>query len=279
MRVTMVQVAREAGVDKATVSRALKGDPRISLATRERVWEAVKRLGYEPDAVAKGLSSSRSEMVAVVFRSLSPGWTGCFLSGVERVLAKGRMDFMVRSTGDLPGARESLLRTLSARRIDGLIWLDPEMPRLPGMPTVTVGFRLEGALSVLIDQEEGERRLLSLAGETPIRYRPGPDALFRGIGEKYGKSAPGEVSQREWVFCDGTVPANGERAILACGQVLAHNPSNMPLLVWPAFETGVLSARLLLNSLKQQANLPEIVLVQPRLEIGETLSQDPDEIV
>jgi hypothetical protein len=53
----------------------------------------------------------------------------------------------------------------------------------------------------------------------------------------------------------------------------------MPLLVWPAFETGVLSARLLLNSLKPQANLPEIVLVQPRLEIGETPSQGPDEIV
>lgn len=275
----MVQVAGEAGVDKATVSRALKGDPRISLATRERVWEAVKRLGYEPDAVAKGLSSSRSEMVAVVFRSLSPEWTGCFLSGVERVLAKGRMDFMVRSTGDLPGARESLLRTLSARRMDGLIWLDPEMPRLPGMPTVTVGFRLEGAHSVLIDEEEGLLRLRSLAGEAPVTYRPGPEALFRGMGEKLAKPPASRVSPPGWVFCDGTFPERGERAILACGQSPGHNPSNLPLLVWPAFETGVLSARLLLNSLKQQANLPGVVLVRPRLEVEEVPPAGGNEIV
>jgi LacI family transcriptional regulator len=269
MRVTMVQVAREAGVDKATVSRALKGDPRISLATRERVWEAVKRLGYEPDAVAKGLSSSKSEMVAVVFRSLAPDWTGCFLSGVERVLAKGRMDFMVRSTGDLAGARESLFRMLSARRVDGLIWLDPEMPRLPSIPTVTVGFRCEGAVSVLIDEEEGERRLRSLVGDAPVCYWPGEGALFAGIGRKVGCPCEGEVPPQGWVFRDGTLPGPGEKAILASGQGREGNPFGLPLFVWPAFETGVLSARLLLNSIRQQANLPDVVLVQPRLDVEE----------
>lgn len=279
MRVTMIQVAREAGVDKATVSRALKGDPRISLATRERVWEAVKRLGYEPDAVAKGLSSSKSEMVAVVFRSLATPWIGWFLSGVERVLAKGRMDFMVRSTGDLPGARESLLRTLSARRIDGLIWLDPEMPRLPGMPTVTVGFRLKGAHSVLVDHEEGLRRLGSFAGEAPVFYRPGRETLFREIGERLGRKPVGKSPSEGWVLCDGTFPGGGEQGILACGQVPGQYPPGLPLLVWPAFETGVLSARLLLNSIKQQPNLPDVVLVPPRLEVEEAQAGGRGEIV
>lgn len=270
MRVTMVQVACEAGVDKATVSRALKGDPRISLATRQRVWEAVKRLGYEPDAVAKGLSSSKSGMVAVVFRSLSPEWTGSFLSGVERVLAKGRMDFMVRSTGGLPGARESLLKTLLARRIDGLVWLDAETRQLPALPAVTVGFRLEGAMSVLIDHEEGAKKLSSLAKEEPIRYRPGPDALFRPIGERFGSPEEDKTRRLGWVLCDGAVPGPEERAILACGQVPSCNPTDLPLLLWPAFETGVISARLLLNSIKRQEGLPEVVLVPPRLEIRET---------
>lgn len=266
MRVTMVQVASEAGVDKATVSRALKGDSRISLATRQKVWEAVKRLGYEPDAMAKGLSSSKSGMVAVVFRSLSSEWAGSFMSGIERVLAKGRVDFMVRSTGGMPGARESLLRTLSARRVDGLVWLDPEIPGLPAVPVVTVGFRLQGAMSVLIDHEEGTRRLLSLAKDCQIRYRPGPEALFRPIGERLGGTADGDC-RSGWVLCDGVPPEPGERAVVACGLVPFCNPTGLPLLLWPAFETGVISARLLVNSIKRQENLPEVVLVPPRLEI------------
>jgi len=266
MRVTMVQVAREAGVDKATVSRALKGDPRISLATREKVWEAVKRLGYEPDAVAKGLSSSKSGMVAVVFRTLAPGWTGSFLSGVERVLAKGRTDFMVRSTGGVPCTWDSLLRTLTARRIDGLLCLDPQLRKNPGIPVVTVGFRLEGACSVLIDTEEGIRQLRAISRGAPVVYRRGAEALFPEMEERLEEGETQAGEQDEWVFCDGVDPAPGERAVVSWGRGTDCGHGGPFRLVWPAFETGVLAARLLLNALKGQGALPDVVLVQPRVQ-------------
>lgn len=269
MRVTMVQVAGEAGVDKATVSRALKGDPRISLATRERVWEAARRLGYEPDAMAKGLSSSRSGMIAVVLRSLSPCWTGLFLEGVERVVAKGRMDFIVRSTGGQPGVRENLMRTISARRVDGLVWVDPGMPRLPGVPTVAVGFPLEGAMSVVTDLEEARRLLALVSGKAGLFHRAGPDALFPGLAGSLENAPEGGVAAPAWVFCDGTPPGEGERAILSCGKLSAHFTASHPVLVWPAFETGVIAARLLLNSMKGQQPLPDVVMVRPRLEAAE----------
>ena len=269
----MVQVAVEAGVDKATVSRALKGDPRISMATRERVWEAARRLGYEPDAMAKGLSSSRSGMIAVVLRSLSPCWTGLFLEGIERVAAKGRMDFIVRSTGGQPGVRENLMRTISARRIDGLVWLDPGLPRLPGIPTVAVGFPLEGALSVLTDTEEAMRLLALASGGAGVFYRPGPEALFPVLGESLEKAPGGKVAGPAWVFCDGTPPEKGEQAVLSCGKLSGHYPAAHPVLAWPAFETGVIAARLLLNSLKGHQGLPDVVLVRPRLERAENPGQ------
>lgn len=279
MRVTMVQVAREAGVDKATVSRALKGDPRISLATREKVWEAVKRLGYEPDAVAKGLSSSKSGMVAVVFRSLACGWTGSFLAGVERVLAKGRTDFMVRSTGGVQGTRESVLRTLSARRVDGLLSLDPHLGKIPGIPAVTVGFRMEGAHSVLIDAKEGLRQLRTLSRGAPIAYRPGPEALFPEMGEALREQGGQEVAQSSWVLCDGMLPTPGMQAVVTCGRATGCCGFEFPRLIWPAFETGVLSARLLLNALKGQGALPDVVLVQPRLQVKDTGCEGSEEIV
>lgn len=267
----MVQVAAEAGVDKATVSRALKGDPRISLGTREKVWETARRLGYEPDAMAKGLSISRSGMIAVVLRSLSPCWTGVFLEGIERVAAKARMDFIVRSTGGQPGARGNLMRTISARRIDGLVWLDPGMPRLPGVPTVAVGFPLEGAVSVVTDLEEARRLLSLVSGKAGLFYRPGPEALFPGLAESLEKAPEGGVADPAWVFCDGAPPEKKERAILSCGKLSGHFPAAHPVLAWPAFETGVIAARLLLNSMKGQQGLPDVVMVRPRLESTETL--------
>lgn len=63
MKVKMEDVAKLANVNKATVSRALKGDSRISASTRERVWKAAKALGYQPDAVARGLSSNRTGLL------------------------------------------------------------------------------------------------------------------------------------------------------------------------------------------------------------------------
>ena len=68
-RVTMADVAAAAGVNKGTVSRALRGDKRISNETRERIWRIARELGYEPDAVASGLSSRRTGVVAVVVES------------------------------------------------------------------------------------------------------------------------------------------------------------------------------------------------------------------
>jgi len=64
-RQTVVTLARLAGVAASTVSRALKGDPRISVATRQRIEALAAARGYTPNAVARTLSSGRSGLVGV----------------------------------------------------------------------------------------------------------------------------------------------------------------------------------------------------------------------
>ncbi len=64
---TSEEVARLAGVSRATVSRALNGSARISDNARERVHAAVTALGYEPDVVAQSLVRQRSRVIAVGF--------------------------------------------------------------------------------------------------------------------------------------------------------------------------------------------------------------------
>jgi LacI family transcriptional regulator len=62
---TIAEVARQAGVGVATVSRVLNGSPAVRDETRRRVLEAIDDLGYAPNAAARALSTGRT---------LSVGW-------------------------------------------------------------------------------------------------------------------------------------------------------------------------------------------------------------
>src|SRR5262245_58061323 len=64
--VTLRDVARAADVAESTVSRALGGDPRISTGTRRAVQQIARRLGYAPNAFARGLAGGGADVVAVV---------------------------------------------------------------------------------------------------------------------------------------------------------------------------------------------------------------------
>ena len=71
MKVTMQDVANHAGVDKATVSRVLRGDHRISEKTKIKVMESVRALDYKLDRNARNLSTNTSGLIGVVLRDLN----------------------------------------------------------------------------------------------------------------------------------------------------------------------------------------------------------------
>ncbi len=64
--VTIIDVAREAGVDDSTVSLALRGDLRITERTRSHIREVASRLNYLPNQLARSLSGGRSRMIGVM---------------------------------------------------------------------------------------------------------------------------------------------------------------------------------------------------------------------
>ena len=71
MTVTIYDVAREAGVSMATVSRVVNNNPNVKPQTRKKVYEAIERLGYRPNAVARGLASKKTTTVGVVIPDIS----------------------------------------------------------------------------------------------------------------------------------------------------------------------------------------------------------------
>ena len=157
MKVTMQDVALEAGVDKATVSRVLKGDHRISEKTRIRVMEAVRALNYRLDKNARNLSTNRSGLIGVVVRDFSSAWFPLFLSGLDRTVSNSEFEIVVKCTEGNPLRSAREYGKLIDRSVEGIIWCDPEnFPGASAAPLVTVGFRGEGAYSLVWEKECGD---------------------------------------------------------------------------------------------------------------------------
>jgi len=268
MRVTMSDVARAAEVNKATVSRVLRGDPRISPATSEKVWAAIKDLGYRPDAIARGLSSRSSETVGLFIRDLATPWAGEFLAGFERVISRHGMEFMIRATASDPQQRRNAMFRLLSRRVDGFVWLDGPPEPDAGVPGVAVGTKREDGISVLVDNSSAAEQLTRLAGERDIILHQGENPFFRGIQPllpRAQKKGAGVVS-----VYDGTPPpmdiASSEDTKVICAtRKHPHVPPGNWTLYWPAFELGTLSARLLLNIIQGKGLRPGTVTVLPSL--------------
>ena len=155
MKVTMQDVANQAGVDKATVSRVLRGDHRISEKTKIKVMEIVRALNYKLDRNARNLSTNTSGLIGVVMRDLNRPWLGAFLAGIDRAFANSEYEILLKCTeGNAMRARREL-STLDGRHAEGLIWCDAEnFPPELRTPAVCLGFTAPGAYSVTMENAE-----------------------------------------------------------------------------------------------------------------------------
>lgn len=124
---TLADVAAEAGVTKMTVSNVLNGRrDRVAPATFDRVMEAVERLGYVRNAVARSLSSKRSNIIAFVYtgerhdyRSLANPHDSLFLGELERHVSGSGLYLMVHASPNI----ESTASSLRSWNVDGAIFL------------------------------------------------------------------------------------------------------------------------------------------------------------
>ena len=71
MAATIIDVARQAGVSIATVSRVIHGSPLVNGTTRQHVEQAMETLSYSPNVVARGLVTRRTQAIGLVVTSLA----------------------------------------------------------------------------------------------------------------------------------------------------------------------------------------------------------------
>lgn len=120
-RVTMRDVAREAGVGTITVSRALQNPERVAAATRQRIDDAVRKLHYVPNLAAGTLRSARSRIVAVIVPTISNSIFSETLQAMSDVLRPAGYHLLIGHSNYSLIEEESLVRTFLARCPDAMV--------------------------------------------------------------------------------------------------------------------------------------------------------------
>ena len=165
-RVTVVTIARRAGVASSTVSRALNGDTRISLATRERIATIAANLGYMPDALARTLSGGRSGLIGLVLGPVeNPFYIALMQEIVTQAAARGlRLLMLHLGAGAI---EEQTAQALMQYKVDGCLVTSAELSShivtlcgRRGVPVVMLNrVARQSASSVACDNAEGAGRM------------------------------------------------------------------------------------------------------------------------
>ncbi len=184
--ITIRDVAREAGVSLATVSRALNNGAHVTKATRERVRAAADQLGYVPHGGARSLITRRTGTLGVLLPDLYGEFFSELIRGIDKTAQRHQFHLLLASSHS--DAREIATAVSSMRgRVDGFIVMSPDTAALAALgtlarsyPAIVLGAAqdLGSFATISVANFDGAvammRHLISL-GHREIAFVRGPD--------------------------------------------------------------------------------------------------------
>ena len=162
-RVTIYDVANEAGVSLATVSRVINGSNVVKAPTRERVQAAIEKLGYKPNAIAQGLALQKTTTIALVIPEASFTYTGQIINGLIDVAKIYSYNIMLHTITEGISDVKDIIEDIIKSNVDGVVLYNDklmlaEMEELSkyNIPIVVIGnhIKSENICSVYIDFEK-----------------------------------------------------------------------------------------------------------------------------
>lgn len=176
MSVKMEDVAREAGVSTATVSRALNDPHLVSADTRQRVLNAIHKLDYKINRAARNLRTNQTHTIAIVIPTISEPVMNEVVEAVEDVAIQENYTLLLCSTRGDSAREQAYIRLLTQQKIaDGVLYLSPRAaPEVVARllegpaPVILCNYSLDDALTpgVMVDHVSSiyqtTRYLLSL---------------------------------------------------------------------------------------------------------------------
>ena len=123
MTITIYDVAKEAKVSMATVSRVVNNNPNVKEDTRLRVQEVIKKLRYTPNAVARGLASKKTTTIGIVLPDIADLSSAEVVSGIESVANMYKYNIILANSCDDKEIEKNIFASFVSKQVDGIIYL------------------------------------------------------------------------------------------------------------------------------------------------------------
>ncbi len=127
-KVTIIDVAAQAGVSFGTVSRVINNDKHVRKETRERVLNTMQRLGFVANRQARSLAGGKSNTVGVLVPDLGTGYIGEIIRGIDAELSLSGIDLILYTTHRTASKEASYVANLATGMVDGLLLVLPRSP-------------------------------------------------------------------------------------------------------------------------------------------------------
>lgn len=194
---SILDVAKRAGVSPATVSRALSGQPVVSATTLARVHSAVAELGFQPNQMAQGLRRGRGNSVALLVGDIEQGVNATLTKHVQAALENIGLDLVLYNLDHKQERLEGLIERAESMRLYGIVVATTDVlhtrrikasladAAAKGLPVFAIGhsFKSLGVPSVTFDDFSAIRRSVGYLVE---RYGPRVAYLGRIKGSASG---------------------------------------------------------------------------------------------
>lgn len=178
---TVYDIAKEAEVSPATVSRVLTGNANVSAAKRERIQSIIDKYNFKPNALARSLIKKESKMIGLILPDIAnPFFASVFLEAEKYALSLGYTILLCNSMNDnfmnITHLESLYLKTLVEKQVDGIILMggrvndtntvqehaDEVLEIMEKMPVVMINGRMTGVdcYRVIADEEHGVYQLV-----------------------------------------------------------------------------------------------------------------------
>ena len=121
--ITIYDVAREANVSMATVSRVVNGNPNVKPATRKRVLDVIDELDYRPNAVARGLASKKTTTVGVIIPDVTNLYFASLARGIDDIATMYKYNIILANSDQNNHKEIQVLNTLFSKQVDGILYM------------------------------------------------------------------------------------------------------------------------------------------------------------